>query len=186
MERLLPEPTVRRCLAVLAPAFALAVPAGYLVQHAGLRELAEVFAAMAKTYREIEGGTLFLLILMNSVFASLLLLFSGMLAGVIPALSVVFNGFVLGLIYRQVSGTEGHGTAALRLLPPAVFEIPALLVAASLGVWLGIGVIRRIRGKETAPAVMQVNHAFDRYFAIVFPLLIAAACIETFLVLRGP
>jgi uncharacterized membrane protein SpoIIM required for sporulation len=53
-------------------------------------------------------------------------------------------------------------------------------------VWLGIGVIRRIRGKETASAVIQVNHAFDRYFAIVFPLLIAAACIETFLVLRGP
>lgn len=184
-EWLLPERTVRRCLAVLSLVFAASVPAGYFAPQEGFKELAEAFTAMTVPYREIAGGTLFLLILMNNVFASLLLLFSGMLAGVLPPLSVAFNGFVLGLIYRHVSGTAGHGKAALELLPPAIFEIPALLVASSFGVWLGIGVVRRLRKKEAAPVSEQVNHAFERYFALVFPLLVAAASIETFLILRG-
>jgi stage II sporulation protein M len=184
-ERLFPERTVRRCLAVLSLVFAASVPAGYFAPQEGFKELAEAFTALTVPHSQIAGGTLFLLVLMNNVFASMLLMFSGLLAGILPSLSVVFNGFVLGLIYRHVSGTMGHEKAAISLLPPAIFEIPALLVAASFGVWLGIGVIRRIRKKENAPVNVQVNHAFERYFALVFPLLVAAAAVETFLVLRG-
>jgi hypothetical protein len=31
---------------------------------------------------------------------------------------------------------------------------------------------------------VQVNRAFERYFAVVFPLLVMAAAIETYLILR--
>jgi uncharacterized membrane protein SpoIIM required for sporulation len=45
-------------------------------------------------------------------------------------------------------------------------------------------VVRRMRGKESTLLKDQIEHAFRRYFAVVFPLLVVAAAIETALILR--
>lgn len=185
-ERLFPDRTVRRCLAVLAVLFAAALPAGYLVRIPALEGLGKALGDLSGPYGGMAGGSLFLLVLANNVFASLLLLSFGVLAGVVPVISVAFNGFFLGLVFRLLAGTTGHAAAAARLLPPALFEVPALLVTAAYGLWIGIGAVRRFRGKEAPSLGEQMRHAVERYFALVFPLLIAAACIETFLALKGP
>jgi len=57
-------------------------------------------------------------------------------------------------------------------------------VKTSYGLWLGVTVIRRMRGKESTRLRIHIEHAFRRYFAIVFPLLIIAAAIETSLFLE--
>ena len=44
-------------------------------------------------------------------------------------------------------------------------------------------VVRRMRGKESTHLGIHIEHAFRRYFAIVFPFLIVAAAIETVLIL---
>jgi stage II sporulation protein M len=135
-------------------------------------------------YRELSGGTLFFYILVHNVMASLLLLASGVLYGIIPVLAVGANGFVLGVLFREVAGTIGIAKAALSVVPHGIFEIPALLFTASYGLWLGILAVRRARGREETPLRLQVNRAFERYFAVVFPLLVMAAAIETYLILR--
>jgi uncharacterized membrane protein SpoIIM required for sporulation len=61
-------------------------------------------------------------------------------------------------------------------------EIPALLIAASYGLWLGVMFVRRMRGKESTLLRFHIEHAFRRYFAVVFPLLVIAAAIETALI----
>ena len=61
---------------------------------------------------------------------------------------------------------------------------PALLIAASYGLWLGVTVVRRFRGKESTPIRSNIEHAFRQYFAVVFPLLVVAAGIETSLILK--
>jgi stage II sporulation protein M len=68
----------------------------------------------------------------------------------------------------------------LKVLPHGVFELPALLIAASYGLWLGVTVVRRMRGKESKSKLLRfhIEYAFRRYFAVVFPLLIVAAGIE--------
>jgi stage II sporulation protein M len=182
---LVPERAVRWYLLILTLVFAAAFPAGIYAPFSGGKEMAEALNALAGQYVHMAGGALFLFILLNNVFASLLLLLLGLLAGVIPFLSVGFNGFVLGLIFRHAAEAVGYEEAALNLVPHAVFEIPALLLTASYGVWLGVGVIRRVRRKEAAPIGPMLNHAFERYFSVVFPLLIVAAAIETILILRG-
>jgi uncharacterized membrane protein SpoIIM required for sporulation len=48
--------------------------------------------------------------------------------------------------------------------------------------WLGVTVVRRMRGKESTRLRINIEHAFRRYFAVVFPLLIVAAGIETVLI----
>ncbi len=148
IERLIPEPDVRRYLAVFALVFSASVPAGTLVQVPALKELAKAFAEMDVQVGDMSGGTVFLLILTNSLFSSLLLMTTGLAAGVLPALAVPANGLFMGLIWRHVASTSGSGDAMLHLLPHGIFEIPALLIIASYGFWLGMGTVRRFRGAE--------------------------------------
>jgi uncharacterized membrane protein SpoIIM required for sporulation len=70
------------------------------------------------------------------------------------------------------------------VFPHGVFEIPALLISSSYGPWLGVMVIRRMRGKESTPLRFHIVHAFQRYLAVVFPLLIVAAAVETALIVN--
>ncbi len=184
MERLIPEPEVRRYLAAFALVFAVSVPAGALLRVPVLSDLAKSFAEMKADVGEMPGGTVFLLILLNSLFSSLLLLLTGLLAGVVPALSVAANGLFMGLIYRHVASTAGQGQAALFLLPHGLFEVPALLVIASYGLWLGVGAVRRFRGREPRTIPDMLNLALRRYFTVVLPLLIAASAAETVRFLR--
>ncbi len=65
---------------------------------------------------------------------------------------------------------------------PCVFEIPALLIAASYGLWLGVMGFRRMRGKEDTPLKFHIGYASRQYLAVVFPLLVIAAAIETALI----
>jgi stage II sporulation protein M len=110
-------------------------------------------------------------------------LISGVFGGVIPTFAIGSNGFGLGVLFRQAAEVSGYSKAALQVLPYGVFEIPALLIAASYGLWLGVTAVRRMRGKESTLLRINIEHAFRRYFAVVFPLLIVAATIETALIL---
>lgn len=131
------------------------------------------------------GGKLFFYILLHNVTASLALVGTGLLFGIIPTLAICGNGFILGIVYREGAQMLGHVKAASRILPHGVFEIPALLYAASYGLRLGVTVIRRIRRKEDTPLRFDIEHAFRRYFAVVIPLLVVVAAIGTFFMLRA-
>ena len=175
--------TIKPYLRILALVFAASFLAGTFVPSPIRRQMTEMFQAMAGDYRELSGGMLFFNILTQNVMATLFVVISGVIAGIIPTFAVGSNGFALGVIYRQASEVSGYSKAALSVLPYGVFEIPALLVAASYGLWLGVMVVRRLRGKEGTPLKTHMEHAFRRYFAVVFPLLVVAAAIETTLIL---
>jgi len=134
---------------------------------------------------EMSGGAFFLIVLFNNMVLSLLLMFLGILGGVIPPLLVGMNGFMLGMVYSHILESEGARQAALDMFPQAFFGIPALLVVAAYGVWLGVGAIRRLQGKEERAIRELANIALRRYFTLVFPLLVAASAVETFMVIRG-
>ena len=70
------------------------------------------------------------------------------------------------------------------MLPHGVFELPALLIAASYGLWIGVMMVRRMQGRESTLLRFHIEHAFRQYFAVVFPLLIVAAGIETALIIK--
>ena len=175
--------TIKPYLLILALIFAASFLAGTFVPSPIRRQMTEMFQAMAGDYRELSGGMLFFNILAQNVMATLFVVISGVIVGIIPTFAVGSNGFGLGVIYRQASEVSGYSKAALTVLPYGVFEIPALLVAASYGLWLGVMVVRRMRGKEGTPLKTHMEHAFRRYFAVVFPLLVVAAAIETALIL---
>jgi stage II sporulation protein M len=164
--------------------FAVAFVAGFVAPSAARQQVHEAFQVFFGQYRDLAGGRLFFFILLHNVMASLVLVGSGLLLGIIPTLAICSNGFLLGVVYRQAAEMLGHTKAVLKVLPHGVIEIPALLLAASYGLWLGVTVVRRMRGKESTHLRVHIEHAFRRYFAVVFPLLIVAAAIETALILK--
>ena len=177
------DQAIKPYLLILALVFAASFLAGTFVPSPIRRQMTEMFQAMAGDYRELSGGMLFFNILAQNVTATLFVVIFGVIVGIIPTFVVGSNGFGLGVMYRQASEVSGFSKAAITVLPYGVFEIPALLVAASYGLWLGVMVVRRMRGKDGTPLKTYMEHAFRRYFAVVFPLLVVAAAIETALIL---
>jgi stage II sporulation protein M len=178
--------TVKPYLLILAMIFVASFLAGTFAPSPIGRQMTEMFHAMAGDYRELSGGMLFFNILVQNVMATMFVVIFGVIFGIIPTFAVGSNAFGLGVLCRQASEASGYSKAALTVLPYGVFEIPALLIAASYGLWLGVMVVRRMRGKEGTPLKIHMAHAFRRYFAVVFPLLVVAAAIETALILRLP
>ena len=168
---------------ILSLIFVAAFLAGMLVPSSTREELTKAFQVVADNYRGLSGGKLFFTILLHNVMASIIVLISGVIVGIIPTFAIGANGFLLGVVYRQAAEVAGYWKAALKVLPHGVFELPALLIAASYGLWLGVMVVRRMRGKENTPLRFHIEHAFRRYFIVVFPLLIVAAGIETALII---
>jgi stage II sporulation protein M len=176
--------TIKPYLLILALVLAASFLAGTIAPSSIRRQMTGMFQAIASDYRGLAGGMLFFNILLQNVMATIFVLISGVIVGIIPALAIGSNGFGLGVLYRQAAEVSGYWKAVLKVLPYGVFEIPALLIAASYGLWLGVMVVRRIRGRESLLLGVQIEHAFRRYFAVVFPLLVVAAAIETALILR--
>lgn len=178
------DQTIKPYLLILTLVLAVSFLAGTIAPTSIRRQMTEMFQAIVGNYRGLSGGMLFYNILLQNVMATIILLISGAIVGILPVLAIGSNGFGLGVLFRQAAEVSGYSTAALKVLPYGVFEIPALLIAASYGLWLGVMVVRRIRGKGSTPLRVQLEHAFRRYFAVVFPLLVVAAAIETSLILR--
>jgi len=175
--------TIKPYLLILTLIFAVSFLAGILAPPSIRQQMTEVFQAVVGNYRGLAGGMLYFNILVQNVMATIFVLISGVFVGIIPTFAISSNAFGLGVLYRQAAEVAGYSKAALKVLPYGVFEIPALLIAASYGLWLGVTVLRRMRGKESTPLGVNIEHAFRRYFAVVFPLLIVAAAIETALIL---
>lgn len=178
--------TIRPYILILTLIFAVSFLAGTTAPSAIRQQMAGMFEVVVGNYRDLAGGMLFFNILVQNVMATIFVILSGVIVGIIPTFAISSNGFGLGVLYRQASEVSGYSKAALKILPYGVFEIPALLIAASYGLWLGVMVVRRMRGKESTLLRFQIEHAFRRYFAFVFPLLIVAAAIETTLILWLP
>ena len=174
--------TIKPYILVLALIFVAAFLTGTLAPDSVRNDVTKAFQLVADSFRELAGGTLFFLILFNNVMASILILVSGVFIGIVPILAIASNGFILGVFYRLTAEVTGYSKAGLMVLPHGIFEIPALLIAASYGLWLGVMVYRRMRGKESTPLGFHIGHASRQYLAVVFPLLVVAAAIETALI----
>jgi stage II sporulation protein M len=175
--------TIKPYILILTLIFVVAFLAGILAPSSTRQQMTDAFQVVADNYRGLEGGKLFFTILLHNVMATIFLLISGIIVGIIPTLAIGANGFVLGVVYRQTAEIIGYSKAAMMVLPHGVIEIPALLIAASYGLWLGVMIVRRMQGRESTLLRFHIEHAFRRYFAIVFPLLIVAVGIETALIL---
>lgn len=110
-----------------------------------------------------------------------------MLLGLVPflyltALPLGINSMLLGVLaaYYVTSGLPLMGYFAA-LLPHGIFELPALVLSFSMGLFCCSQVTRRIRKDETALRVWDCLYQMSRVFVLLLvPLLLAAALMESY------
>jgi stage II sporulation protein M len=119
---------------------------------------------------------LFGFVVANNTVKSLLFMLGGLLGGVLPLFFVVFNGFFIGWVAYSLGSSVGLGFVVAGLAPHGVFEIPAILLAMSMGVSLGYAVLNSLKGKGGLWG--EARTALGFFLTRVFPLLILAAVIE--------
>ena len=129
------------------------------------------------------GAISFFGILLNNWFAMLFSVLYGLLPFVfLPVLAVVSNGLLVGAMaaYYTINGLSLTLFLA-GILPHGIFEIPALLLAVSLGAALCRNLIWTItRSKKAVPMVEFFTGILQTMLLLIFPLILVAAAVESF------
>jgi stage II sporulation protein M len=111
-------------------------------------------------------------IFFNNLKASAFAIIFGIILGILPLLTVVVNGYLVGFVSREVVSVEGI-SAMWRLVPHGIFELPAIIFSIGLGLKIGMSIFSKKR------AIKYNFKESIRFFVfVVFPLLLIAAIIE--------
>lgn len=167
-------------LAVLAFVLCMAFPA--------LREnlLSHVLSAMNGAGAVNEDGTLSALaIFSNNLRATVFIMAYGLIPFIqLPALALGVNALAIGVLAAWYV-TEGYPIAAFLagILPHGLLELPALVIAFSVGLFVCGHVTRRLfRRDESALHIWDSLVLMSRTLLLVlFPLLAVAAVLEAYI-----
>jgi uncharacterized membrane protein SpoIIM required for sporulation len=154
--------------------------------------LSEVFSAPLKWIEELSEGikdftdiypawlifmVFFVVIFLNNAFTCLLDILLGPLLGVFPVFSIILNGGLIGWFAQE----EGL-IIFLAIVPHGLFEIPAFLLSAAIGLKLGREVLKR---KEERHLKDELRKALRVYLILILLLLLIAALIESVLIVAA-
>ena len=178
----MPERNIIRYVVSLTALFFVAFLAGFLAPIPDKIELLRELQAFLGPYLTLPSVKMFLFILFNNSVKAFVVLVLGILFGLLPLIAVAANGYVLGVAYLFAAKYFGYVRAAQAVLPHGVLEIPAVILTAGYGLWLGVTFARRIRQRDMAGFGDPVIHGIRMFFKVAFPMLILAAIIETFLI----
>jgi len=181
----MPERNIIRYVVSLTAVFVAAFLLGFYAPIPGKRELLGKLLDSYVPFLTLSPWKMFFVILLNNSAKSFAVLLSGILFGLVPLIAVATNGYILGVAYLFASGEVGYLQATKAVLPHGVLEIPAIILSAGYGLWLGVTFAKRIRRRDMAGFGDQVIHAIRMFFKIAFPLFILAAVIETVLISMG-
>jgi stage II sporulation protein M len=171
----------------LAVLYLLSASAGYIVSIQNPEFADQIFNSIKESYESkgLLGASsnfdLFLLVFLNNAVAA----FISLVSGVIPflclsAISVVGNGFLLGVIAAVVlSQGKGVLAALMSLLPHGIVELPVFFYASSLGVYLMLNISKKILGQPVRIRSVFKN-SIRSFIIVVIPLLLLAAFLEAY------
>jgi stage II sporulation protein M len=177
----MPEWTVRPYVRSLSALFAAALLLGFFILSPARLERVGEMTFLVEPYRNLPPVRMFLFIFLTGALKALVVLLLGLLLGILPVVSVAAAGFVLGVTFRVQFMKAGLGKAALLVLPHSVFEVPATVLAAAYGLWLGVAVLGRIRRRGRSDLGDRIRHALAMYVRFAVPLFAVAALVETVL-----
>ncbi len=98
---------------------------------------------------------------------------------VVPVLTLLVNGWVIGLLSAAVIHEQSVGYLLSGLLPHGVFELPALFMGEAVAFSIGAAVIRALFKNQTADLKASIKRDM-RHLIPVLILFVVAAAIETY------
>ncbi len=177
-----PDKSIYRYTLFLAVFFILSILFGVYAAYSQPEETAKIFEQIMAEYSGLEGlgpVTLFLLIFFNNIIITFIIMLLGIFFALAPVFFVWANGFIFGLSIPVLSADLGIIAVILGLSPHGIIEIPAALLSAGYGMWLGKKGYRALRYKE--PLLPSIKKAAEGYLQYILPLFFLAACIEAFI-----
>jgi stage II sporulation protein M len=121
---------------------------------------------------------LFAFIVINNIVKAAVMMFAGIVFGLIPIFFLVFNGMVLSVVAALIANKAGALVAVAGLAPHGIIEISAVLLAAAAGLQLGAVAMERVRQRDVK-IKMELARAWRFFAALVLPALLVAAVIES-------
>ncbi|HWQ66701.1 MAG TPA: stage II sporulation protein M [Methanospirillum sp.] len=116
---------------------------------------------------------------MNNLETCVLLYLGGCIAGIVPFFVIAFNGVVFGAIIEVVQKKTGEMVMLAAIIPHGVFELPAVLVSAALGLLLGKAIIEEMVG--VGDAAFEGARLSIIFITYVIPFIAFSAFMEAFI-----
>jgi stage II sporulation protein M len=125
-------------------------------------------------------GGLLLIIFLNNALKALAAIILGILGGIPSLFFILFNGFTLGVVAASL--TTGHGLAFVMaaLVPHGIIEIPLIVLASGLGLYVGRQSLRWLM-KRDGPVKASLTDGLRIYVKWIMPGLAIASVVETFM-----
>nr|WP_321497845.1 stage II sporulation protein M [uncultured Methanolobus sp.] len=139
----------------------------------GLEELAEMLQGLSA----IE---IMLLIFVNNAVKMFFSVLLGFALGIVPLGFLVLNGFVIGIFAHYQTVENGALFVIAGLTPHGIIEVPMLIISSAIGMKIGYTAFQALRS-EPVDLKSEIIRGIKFYFHWLFPLILLAAVIETFI-----
>ncbi len=119
----------------------------------------------------------------NNALKCLMVIVLGLAFGIAPALFVLANGLILGIVIGVTVQSTSWLYILVGVVPHGLIELPMVFISSAIGLKLGVDMLLKfIKGNVSLSK--EIKEALLIYFVWVLPLLFLAAAVETFV--TGP
>jgi stage II sporulation protein M len=166
---------------------------GYILSFSALSRDPELFAVLEETalpmlrdlgdmvfgVNPLHGATL---LFIHNLTASLQVILLGFILGIPALFSTLANGSLLGAMAARMAqeGILPLQFVLIGILPHGIFELPAFLLSAALGLKLGYHVVFPLPGQSRGATLRKIFLDIKSALPVIVLLLSAAALIEVF------
>lgn len=131
------------------------------------------------------GEILMTSLIINNITASMISIITGVVPFLfVPVFSLVVNSIMIGatLGFTTIaSSTPVFKILLLGIMPHGIFELPALFISMSMGIYLCNKITRKILRKEKESLIDVIKNIVKTFIFIVIPLLIVAGIVEAYI-----
>jgi len=159
-----------------------ALGAAVATRYPGLADqFGDSVAGFLKSFRNLPKPQLAAAIFLNNSVKTLAAILLGLAVGIVPALFLIVNGVVLGVVFVLSSYSRGIWPSLLSIVPHGILELSAVFLGTAVGLLLGNVVLKRILRKSDAQLRPALSRALRFYAIVILPMLLVAAMIEAFI-----
>ena len=178
-ETTVPDKFLKPYLYVVCSLFLLSLCIGFLTPHQVQQEITKTLLTYFSPLQSSTQLQVFLKIFLNNYISTLLSLLIGLLFGIGPVLFLFINGFVMGNLVAFALTKVSAAKILLAIAPHGIFEVPAVIIASSYGLWWGVKNYRKVRFNISFRYTFHLP--LKRYLSIVLPLLVVGAFVEAYI-----
>jgi stage II sporulation protein M len=150
----------------------------------GLPREAAALGDLAGFVTGLPAWLMFFFILFKNVSAVLFgFVFSPLLL-IVPLVSLVANGWLIGYVARSIVSEQSLTYLLKGILPHGIFELPALFVGEAAALTFGVAAIQALFFKDQREQFTSRLRTCARYLTISAVLFVPAALIEAFVTPR--